>query len=210
MASRTFLLLVVVACAVLAVTARKEGPAFEASTGKSLLQYHGGSGGNGAQGQHSAFNPYVVEPYGYQPYEPYGYPGYNPYEPLQVPPYNPYNPYQPQQPEPHNPGQPQTLPADPYVPFEPNFGGYPGSHSMCPDRYMVTYGANGIECMPIPQPEPTNSKYPPRDPLSIERCPVGEVYRYMTNGHTACLPESFVYEGIYNTAAAAAPPPAEE
>jgi len=188
MASRIFLALLVVACAALSVAART-GPGFESDTGRALLQHGGGSHGG------QQFNPYNYQ-FGYQPHQQFNpYQQYNPYEQ-----YNPYGPYLPQQ------QQNYTAQPDPYVPFKPTFGGYPGSGGMCPDGYMVTYASSGIECMLIPQPEPKKSKYPPRDYLSIQRCPVGELYRYMANGRTACLPESYVYEGTY-AAGPAAPPP---
>jgi len=181
MAARIVLLVLVAVCAVSAVAARKEGPGF--NSGRTLLQYGG---------QRGSYDPYAS--YSYDPFrvvDPYGYGNQQQHYPQQ------YHPYYPQ------PQQNYTRPTDPFVPLKPTYN-YGGGYG-CPDGYMVAYGSSGVECMPVPQPEPKNTKYPPRDYLSIQRCPVGQLYRYMANGRTACLPESYVFDGKYVDAAAPAP-----
>lgn len=188
MAARIVLLVLVAVCAVSAVAARKEGPGF--NSGRALLQYGG---------QRGSYNPYSS--YSYDPFrvvDPYGYGNQQQHYPQQ---YHPqYHPYYPQT---YQPQQNYTRPPDPFVPLKPTYN-YGGGYG-CPDGYMVAYGSSGVECMPVPQPEPKNTKYPPRDYLSIQRCPVGQLYRYMANGRTACLPESYVFDGKYVDAAAPAP-----
>jgi len=114
---------------------------------------------------------------------------------------------QPVFPEPQPQPQPQPVFPQPQPqPVFPQPQPQPQVPFLCPAGSFMAYGPQGEVCLPEGILLPSDhSLFPPRDPQSVAYCPLGELYRPLSNGLYGCIPESIVYA---DTAAPPSPAPA--
>lgn len=174
-----FVLLLVVAVAIASADGRKDAPGSSVDTGflRSLLQFPW------FQSQSSTSTP-TIYPWESQQTQPtVSFPQTQPTGTLpQIQP-------TPTTVTPGTTGYPQQY----YQSLQLNFGKYSDG---CPRDYVIKMGTYGLGCVPDSRTG-KSLKYPPRDEMSKNMCPRGMLYRLVGNRQPACLPESYVYEGIW-------------
>lgn len=95
------------------------------------------------------------------------------------------------------PGFPGVTPGFPQPQEQPIPLDFRAHRDGCPRDYVITMTVYGLACTRDTRTN-TNPRYPARDEMSVKLCPNKYLYRLIDNYQPACLPESLVYDGIWD------------